>query len=145
MVRSRLQHIRKEDSARLTTSTHRADRAHGVVVIFSVLIVLAVLDLAFAQGGFRITQGEVKTMPTHVEVPGSVVNESRGEAFDVSITVEALNSTGKVVARGICFVSARLGPGGTAPFVAKVPVVAGVNSYRAKVTSFRFLQPVQGQ
>jgi hypothetical protein len=118
-------------------------RAHGVVV--SVLVVLAVVGGAFAQSGFKVMQGEAKPMSSHVEVPGTIVNETRGEAFDVSITVEALSPTGKVVARGICFVSSRLPAGGSAPFVAKVPAVAGVNSYRAKVTSFRFLAPVQGQ
>jgi hypothetical protein len=144
MVRCRLSHISKEDSARLTRTTYHADRPHGAVAFLSVLIVLGVIRLVSAQAGFKVIQGDAKTTPTHVEVPGTVVNETRGEAFDVSITVEALGPSGKVLARGICFVSSRVAPGGRADFVAKVPAVPGVNGYRAKVTSFRFLQSPQG-
>jgi hypothetical protein len=127
----------------LTTTTYHADQAHRVVALLLALGVL-IVELASAQNGFKVVQGEVRTTPTHVEVPGTVVNQTRGEALDVSITVEAVNPAGKVVARGISFVSSRLVPGGSAEFVAKVPVVPGVNGYRAKVTSFRFLQSLQG-
>ena len=110
----------------------------------SSLVVGALLALAPArapaQSGFSVSHNVVATTPTHVEVTGTVVNETRAEAVDVSVTVEALNASGKVVSRGITYVSARLPGGSSATFVAKVPVVAGATSYRARVTSFRFMQ-----
>ncbi len=97
-----------------------------------------------AQSGFRVTQGIARTTPTHLEVPGFVTNETRAEAVDVSVTVEALGAGGKVVARGIIFVTARLPERATAEFVARIPAVAGVTGYRAAVTSYRFVENIQG-
>ncbi len=113
------------------------------------LLLLAALTFfasagAIAQSGFRVTHAIDRTTPTHVEVSGTVTNETRAEALDVSVTVEALNERGKAAARGIAYVSGRLPAGETAKFTAKIPVVAGVNGYRASVTSFRFVQSIQG-
>ena len=112
------------------------------------LRLLAALTLfasaAVAQSGFRVTHTVDRTTPTHVEISGTVTNDTRAEALEVSVTVEALNERGKAAARGIAFVSGRLPAGETAKFTAKVPVVAGVNGYRASVTSFRFVQSIQG-
>lgn len=99
---------------------------------------------AAAQAGFRVSHSVGRTTPTHVEVTGSVRNEARAEAVDVSVTVEALGPDGKVLARGITFVSSRIPENGSAGFTAKVPAVAGVTAYRATVTSFRFVQSIQG-
>ena len=93
---------------------------------------------AAAQSGFRVVHEPARTTATHAEVSGTVVNETRAEAVNVSVTVEAIGPGGKAVARGITFVSPRLPAGGSASFVAKIPVMSGVTGYRAAVTSFRF-------
>ena len=106
-------------------------------------IVVLVAGIAVAQSGFKVTHAVAGTTPTHVEVGGTVVNESRAEAVEVSVTVEALGANGKPVARGISYVAASLKPGASANFTAKVPVVQGAAGYRATVTSFRFIQAFQ--
>lgn len=112
------------------------------------LAVFAVLAFSVgsapAQASFRVTHSVNRTTATHVEVTGTVVNESRADAGDVSVTVEALGPSGKVLARGVTYVTSRLPDSGTATFTAKVPAAPGVVSYRAMVTSYRFMQPVQG-
>ncbi len=95
---------------------------------------------ASAQTGFKVTHEVGTASPNQVEVKGTVQNEGRAEALDVSVTVDALGAGNKVLARGITFVSPAISPGSTASFVAKVPVVPGTVGYRARVTSFRFLQ-----
>jgi hypothetical protein len=97
-----------------------------------------------AQAGFRVTQNVGRNTGAHVEVSGSVVNESRLDAVDVSVTVQALDAGGKTVARGITYVAPRIPPGGTASFVAKVPVMPAATGYRTVVSSYRFVQGVEG-
>ena len=106
-------------------------------------LVLALPVAAGAQLGFRVTWSVGRTTPTHVEVSGTVLNEARAEAVDVSVTVEALGPTGKVAARGITYVASRIPQGGSAPFLAKVPAVPAATTYRAVVTSYRFMQAVE--
>ena len=95
---------------------------------------------ARAQGvkNFRVTWNVEKTNPTTTEISGTVTNEARLEAFDVYVTAEALNDKGKVLSRGLTHVGQLLRPNATEPFVAKVPVVPGIASYRVVVSSFRF-------
>lgn len=110
-------------------------------MIGAVLVILAFqISSARAQSGFKVTHEVGATTPNQVEVKGTVQNEGRAEALDVSVTVDALGAGNKVLARGITFVSPAISPGGSVSFVAKVPVVPGTVSYRARVTSFRFLQ-----
>ena len=112
------------------------------------LLLLAALALfvapAVAQTGFHVTHNVGEPTATSVEVTGTVTNQTRAEALDVSVTVEAYGANGKRIARGITFVSPRLSAGATANFVAKVPVVTGVAGYRASVTSYRFVQGIEG-
>ncbi len=105
-----------------------------------VLLVLLVPGLALAQGArnFGLSWNVQKSGPTGAEVAGRVVNDSRLDAFDVYVTVEALDDKGKVVARGLTHVSPLIRASASETFVAKVPAVPGVVSYRALVSSFRF-------
>ena len=98
----------------------------------------------FAQSlaGLKVTHSVAKTTPTSVEVTGTVSNETRAEAAEITVTVQALSADGKPLARGISYVTSRLPAGGTANYVAKVPVVAGVSSYRATVSA-RFVSSVE--
>lgn len=126
----------------MPTLTPRRRVARVLVALVSIAVFTA--GSAAAQAGFRVSHSVGRTTPTHVEVTGSVRNEARAEAVDVSVTVEALGPDGKVLARGITFVSSRIPESGSAGFTAKVPTVPGVAAYRAAVTSFRFVQSIQG-
>jgi hypothetical protein len=122
-------------------SLHRSGRFLGRV---AALVVLLVASAAVAQSGFRVTHKVANTAATHVEITGVVMNETRAEAVDVSVTVEAIGAGGKSAARGIAYVTSRLPAGAAANFSAKVPAVPGVTGYRAAVSSFRFVQSVEG-
>lgn len=87
---------------------------------------------------FRITWAVEKTGPVVTEVSGRVTNDARVDAIDVYITVEGLDEKGKVLARGLTHASSLLRASESAAFTAKVPVVPGIQSYRALVSSFRF-------
>ena len=104
------------------------------------LITLAVAVLvapAFAQQGFRITYDVDDSRPGRARLNGRLTNERGDDVFDVSVTAEALDARGKVVARGISFVDARIARGDTRVFSVTVPAVPGATSYRVVVSSFR--------
>jgi hypothetical protein len=100
--------------------------------------VLAVLVAPCAQGqeNFRVTWTVDRT-PERVRVEGRIFNDARLDVYDVSVTAEALDGRGRVVARGIAFVSPFIRQGGSAPFAASVPAVPNAATYRVRVTSFR--------
>src|SRR5262245_19269849 len=93
---------------------------------------------ARGQDGLRVVQEGEQVDGNRFVVTGRVMNEGQREALDVSVTVEALDGSKKVVASGIAFVSALIPPRGSAPFSAKVPRVPTANSFRAVVSSYRF-------
>lgn len=108
----------------------------------AVLTVLTAMGLVIlgaevtAQESFRVTYDVDNSNPARTRVTGVVFNDARVEVFDVHVTAEALNSAGKVVGRGIAFVSAQIRPGGNAPFEALVPA-KDADKYRVRVTNFR--------
>jgi hypothetical protein len=114
-----------------------------LVLSAAVTVALLAPSTVSAQTGFRVKHEVGKSTATSVEVSGTIQNDTRAEAVDVSITVEAVGATGKTVARGVSFVTSRLPAGGTANFVAKVPAISGVERYRTTVSS-RFVQGVEG-
>ena len=118
--------------------------AHRLSSVLLVVILTLGAGSGFAQSlsGLKATHTVSKTTPTSVEVTGTVSNETRAEAAEVTVTVQALSADGKPLARGISYVTSRLPAGGTANFVAKVPVVAGVANYRATVSA-RFVSSVE--
>ena len=134
-----LELLEKGHPVRRITAPRRFALTMGAALALAALVA----GVAIAQSGFKVTHAVARTTPTHVEVGGTVVNESRAEAVEVSVTVEALGANGKPVARGISYVAASLKPGSSADFVAKVPVVQGAAGYRATVSSFRFIQAFQ--
>jgi hypothetical protein len=90
-----------------------------------------------AQVGFRVTH-EVKSRDASaILLTGRVVNDTGGGVVDVWVTAEAMNASGKVLARGIAFVGATIARGAGAPFEVKLPAVEGVLTFRVAVTSFR--------
>jgi hypothetical protein len=107
-------------------------------LVVVLVILLPGLTRAQTARNFRLTWNVEKTTPTSTEIAGRIANESRLEAFDVYLTVEALDEKGKILARGLTHVSPMIRPFASEPFVAKVPVVPGIASYRVLVSSFRF-------
>jgi hypothetical protein len=97
----------------------------------------AVAIAADAQQGFRVTYNIDRSNPGQIQIAGTVFNDSAQDAFDVSVTAEALDARDKVVARGIAHVSARIPSQGSAPFVCKVPLMPAAVRYRAAVSGFR--------
>lgn len=105
-------------------------------------IVLAALILIGAQAsaqqdGFRIAYEADTTRPERVRVVGTVTNGRPTDVFEVSVTAEALSETGKVVAKGIAYVDARIPSGASRPFSISVPAVSGVVRYRVVVSTYR--------
>jgi hypothetical protein len=98
------------------------------------LLILA--STVSAQESFRVTYEVDTSNPGRTRVTGVVFNDARTDVFDVHVTAEALNSAGKVVGRGIAFVSAQIRQGGNAPFEALVPA-KDADKYRVRVTNFR--------
>ena len=90
-----------------------------------------------AQDSFRVTYTVDRSNPEQIQITGTVFNDSMQDVFDVSVTAEALDARGKVVARGIAYVGARIPGRGSAPFVGKVPLVAAAVRYRAAVSAYR--------
>jgi hypothetical protein len=107
-----------------------------LIVMAAALVVVAV-GFVQAQEAFRVTFEVDRTNPEQAQVAGTVSNESAQEMLDVSVTAEALDARGKVVARGITYVTPRIPGRGSVPFVAKVPNVPSAVRYRASVSSFR--------
>ena len=108
-----------------------------VPTLLTLAIVLAA-SAALAQAGFRISYDVADdSRPGRARLNGKVTNERSQDVFEVSVTAEALDAKGKVIARGISYVDMRIAPGDTRTFSVTVPVVAGTTGYRVVVSSFR--------
>jgi hypothetical protein len=105
-------------------------------VLAAALVALGA-DAARAQDGFRITYDVDRTRPDRARVTGRVANERPEDVFEVSVTAEALDARGKVLARGITYVDSRIARGDGRAFSVSVPVVAGTASFRVAVSSWR--------
>ena len=110
-------------------------------IVCRLLTVLAVLLLLTAeargQDGFRITYEVDRTRAERARLTGRIVNERAEDVFEVSVTGEALDARGKVLARGIAYVDSKIARGDGRPFSMSVPTVAGTANYRVVVSSFR--------
>jgi hypothetical protein len=117
------------------------DRLRLSPLLLPLVLALLVVDPATAGAqtarSFRLTWAVEKTGPIVTEVAGRITNDARVEAIDVYVTVEGVDDKGKVLARGLTHVGS-LRPSETDTFLAKVPVVPGIQAYRANVSSFRF-------
>ena len=92
---------------------------------------------ALAQQGFRISYEVDDSRPGRARLNGRLTNERGDDVFDVSVTAEALDAKGKVLARGISFVDARIARGDSRMFSVTVPSVPGATTFRVMVSSFR--------
>ena len=107
-----------------------------VIAVVAFLVALAA-PRAHAQDGFRITYEVDQSKPGKARVAGRVANERGQDVFEVSVTAEALDARGRVLARGISYVDSRIAPGDSRAFAVSVPSVAGVSGFRVVVSSFR--------
>jgi hypothetical protein len=105
-------------------------------MVAALAVMVAALG-AGAQESFRVTYSVDRSAPDQIQVTGTVHNDSMQDVFDVTVTAEALDGRGKVVARGIAHVSARIPGRGSAPFVCKVPLVPAAVRYQAAVSGYR--------
>jgi hypothetical protein len=117
------------------SATRRGHPSRTLWALAAILILLAAG--ASAQESFRITYDVDRSNAEQFQVKGVVHNDSHQEVLDVSVTAEALDARGKVVARGIAYVSSRIDGRSSAPFVIKVPGVATATRFRVSVSSFR--------
>jgi hypothetical protein len=115
----------------------------GVTTIIAALAALAVPGDIAAQEALRVVYAIDSSNPEQVQMTGTVFNDSMQDVFDVSVTAEALDARGKVVARGIAHVGARIPGRGSAPFVCKVPSVPTAVHFRASATAARAGVPPQ--
>src|SRR5262245_38632372 len=115
----------------------RGRRARLTTTIAALAAALALTFGGAAQEALRVVYAVDGSSPGQVQVTGTVFNDSAQDAFDVSVTTEALDARGKVVARGIAHVGPRIPGRGSAPFVCKVPPVASATRYRAAVSAYR--------
>ena len=109
-------------------------RLTAIVAAFAATTLVLAVE---AQDSFRVTYTIDQSNPEQVQIAGTVFNDAIQDVFDVYVTAEALDARGKVVARGIAHVSARIPGRGSAPFVAKVPLVPAAVRYRAAVSGYR--------
>jgi hypothetical protein len=109
-------------------------------VIVGGLLLVACLMLLATEGAaqdFRVTFDTDRSTPDRTRVKGAVVNAGRTDVLDVYVTAEAVDGGGKVLGRGIAFVSPNIPQGGTAPFEAIIPVGSAAATFRVRVTSYR--------
>jgi hypothetical protein len=107
-----------------------------------VALALGIVALTVVAGGaqetFRVTWNVDRSSPARTRITGQVFNDGRFDAVDVSVTAEAIDAGGKVVARGISFVASSIPPRSSAAFEAAVPAPSSATTFRVRVSSFRF-------
>ncbi len=110
---------------------------HGLLRALLALALVLSASSALAQSGFRISYEVDQSRPEKARLNGRVANERGQDVFEVSVTAEALDARGKVLARGISYVDSRIGRGDSRPFSVSVPSVPGVTEFRVVVSSYR--------
>ena len=108
-------------------------------ILFYALVVVAFAAPVAAQtpSTLRVVHTVDKTSPPTAELSGRVYNDGSVDVIDVYMNAAAIDQSGKVLAQGIPFVGT-VPARGSAPFKARVPVVAGATGYRVGINSFRF-------
>ena len=123
-----------------------ADEVMRVTTDLSAWVMAGVLLLGapgVTDAPFRITYTVKARAATATVLEGRVFNDGDRTVLDVWVTAEGLSASGKVLTTGIAFVSPRIARSDGAGFIAKVPFVEGVESFRVAVTSYRSGQEVQ--
>ncbi len=106
-------------------------------MVMALVLLLLAPGTTPGQQNFRVTYSVDRSQADQIRVTGWVYNDMAVDALDVYVTAEAVDAAGKVVARGIAFVTWTVGTRGNARFMASVPAAPGVTSFRVYVSSFR--------
>jgi hypothetical protein len=93
--------------------------------------------LARAQDPFQLTFTVDRSGAGPVRISGRAFNEGPMDVFDVYVTAEAVDGGGKVLGRGITFVSASIPPRAVVSFVVSIPAAQTAATFRVRVSSFR--------
>jgi hypothetical protein len=110
-------------------------RRRAIMTAAAVLVLFP--DLGRAQGPFNLSYTVERGGTGPARVQGRVLNESNTDVFDVYVSVEAVDAGGKVLGRGLAFVSSSIPPRGAVPFSISVPAAQTAASFRVRVSSFR--------
>jgi hypothetical protein len=125
-----------------TDTIVRVTRRHALWACVAMALTLApVVGRAEEPFQLRYTVDRGGTGP--VRVQGTLVNEARLDVYDVYVTAEALDAAGKVIGRGIAFVSGSIPQNASVPFVVSIPAAQTAASFRVRVSSFRYGTGVQ--
>lgn len=89
--------------------------------------------------GLTVTFASEKMGGSRVLVFGDIRNATNSTAERVTVLVEGLDETGKVVSRGRCYVTGTVPGRGTAPFEVRLLAAGSERRYRASIESFQFL------
>src|SRR5262245_50597828 len=115
-------------------SPQHIGRRRAIVTAAAALVLLP--DLGRAQGPFNLSYTVERGGTGPARVNGRVLNESNTDVFDVYVTAEALDAGGKVLGRGLAFVSASIPSRGIVPFSIAIPAAQTATSFRVRVSSF---------
>ena len=115
-------------------STH-IGRRRAIFTAAAALVLLP--DFGRAQYPFHVAYTVERGGSGPARVSGRVFNESNVDMLDVYVTAEALDAGGKVLGRGLVFVSAAIPPRGAVPFAISIPAAQTAASFRVQVSSFR--------
>jgi hypothetical protein len=112
-------------------------RRGGAWLALIVLLLGGLAGTPLAQESFRVTHSVDRSNPGRTKMSGLVFNDGRTDVLDVWVTAEALDANGKVVARGVTFVSPMIRQGTSANFEAAIPAPPTATTFRARVSNFR--------
>jgi hypothetical protein len=115
-------------------STH-IGRRRAIFTAAAALVLLP--DLGRAQNPFQLSYTVERGGSGPARVQGRVLNESNVDVYDVYVTAEAVDAGGKVLGRGLAFVSSSIPPRGVVPFAISIPAAQTAASFRVRVSSFR--------
>lgn len=124
------------------SAPQRVTRRRALWTLIAVGMTLAP-SVGHAEDPFQVKYTVERGGSGPVRVQGTVVNEAKLDVYDVYVTAEALDAAGKVVGRGIVFVSGLIPQSGTAPFTINIPAAQAAASFRLRVSSFRYGAGVQ--
>ena len=113
-----------------------AVRRRAVFTFLAMLLVLVAAP-ARAQDPFHVAYTLERGGTGPARVTGRVLNQSNVDVYDVYVTAEALDGGGKVLGRGIVFVSGAIPSHGVASFSIAIPAAQNAASFRVRVSSFR--------
>jgi hypothetical protein len=118
--------------------------AMRIAIGISVALCIVLLDVGLvAAQPFHITFRREPDELSSLVLAGELANDGGRDVLDVWVGAEALNAEGKVVARGLVFVTATLRGRSSTPFTVKLPRVPEARAFRVAVSSFRYLHATE--